>query len=47
LSSSPFALMDEIELVYYRGNSGGLWAKDVDSRSSQYLNHWNLGLSLP
>lgn len=48
LTSSPFAMEAPADqLIFFRGNSGGLWAKDVVPNSPEFGNHWSLGISLP
>ncbi len=47
LSSSPYAIFGSESLIYYRGTSGNLWAKMVEDNSTEYLDHWNLGIALP
>lgn len=48
LSSSPYSwAFSPPDFIFFRGNSGNLWAKSVQTDSAEYLEHWNLGIAIP
>jgi hypothetical protein len=47
LTSSPYSWEFTSNFIFFRGNSGGLWAKSIEDGSSEYGAHWNLGIAIP
>jgi hypothetical protein len=47
LSSAPYGWEYANNFIFFRGSSGSLWAKSMESGSAEYGDHWKLGIAIP